>query len=197
MKFVWKLRAFLFSIPVIAIATIVMALISIVCSLWDQDGNTQHAIARVWSRILLAVGFVRCKVAGVEKLDPAQSYVLVSNHASYIDTPAVVSSIPLQFRFLAKKGLFSIPFLGWHLSRAGHIPVIRGDRERFAQDTWPKERELMRERGCPCCCSLRVAVRKNARPFKEGAAYFAIKGGVPVVPIGLVRTREACPCTRS
>jgi 1-acyl-sn-glycerol-3-phosphate acyltransferase len=34
---------------------------------------------------------------------------------------------------------------------------------------------------------------KSLRPFKEGAAFFAIKGGVPVVPIGLVRTREALP----
>ena len=35
-----------------------------------------------------------------------------------------------SFRFLAKRGLFQIPFLGWHLARAGHIRVPREMRGR-------------------------------------------------------------------
>lgn len=170
-----------------------MATISIVCSLWDTHGNVQHRIARFWSRVLLALGFVRCQAFGTGKLDPESSYVLVSNHASYMDTPAIVSSLPLQFRFFAKKGLFSIPFLGWHLSRAGHIPVIRGDA-RASLKTMSEGAKLMRERGI----SLLIfpeGGRSEAgiRPFKEGAAYMAIKAGVPIVPIGLIRTREVLP----
>ena len=93
-----------------------MATISLISSAWDHTGFTQHRIARAWSRILLALGFVHCRVSGIEKLDLRRSYVLVANHASYMDTPAILSSVPLQFRFFAKKGLFSIPFLGWHLT---------------------------------------------------------------------------------
>ncbi len=189
----WKLRAFLFSIPAIALATIVMAMISLTCSLWDKGGYTQHAIARLWSRMLLALGFVRCRAFGTEKLDPAKSYVLVSNHASYMDTPAIVSSLPLQFRFFAKKGLFSIPFLGWHLGRAGHIPVVRGDA-RASLKNMSEGAKMMRERNI----SLLLFPEGGRSPsgmqaFKEGAAYIAIKGGVPIVPIGLVRTREVLP----
>ena len=53
--------------------------------------------------------------------------MVVSNHSSYMDIPVLYTALPLQFRFFAKKGLFSIPLLGWHLSRAGHLPVVRGD----------------------------------------------------------------------
>jgi 1-acyl-sn-glycerol-3-phosphate acyltransferase len=31
------------------------------------------------------------------------------------------------------------------------------------------------------------------RAFKEGAAYIAIKAGVPVVPVGIIGTREILP----
>jgi len=184
---VWKIRSILFTAPAIVFLTVVMACISLVCSLWDRTGNTQHRLARTWSRMLLAVGFVRCKVNGVEKLDPSASYVLVSNHASYMDTPAIVSSIPLQFRFFAKKGLFSIPFLGWHL------PVIRDD-PRASLKTMSEGARIMQQR----CVSLLLFPEggrspQNMRPFKEGAAYIAIKAGVPVVPIGIVNARVVLP----
>jgi 1-acyl-sn-glycerol-3-phosphate acyltransferase len=190
---VWKIRSVLFTAPSIVFLTVVMACISLVCSLWDRTGNTQHRLARAWSRMLLAVGFVRCKVSGVEKLDPSASYVLVSNHASYMDTPAIVSSIPLQFRFFAKKGLFSIPFLGWHLGRAGHLPVIRDD-PRASLKTMSEGARIMQQR----CVSLLLFPEggrspQNMRPFKEGAAYSAIKAGVPVVPIGIVNARVVLP----
>ena len=65
-----KLRAVLFSIPSIAILTMVMATISMFCSIKDKTGDTQHLISRFWSRVLLRLGFVRCLAFGVEKLRP-------------------------------------------------------------------------------------------------------------------------------
>ncbi len=190
---VWKIRSVLFTAPAIIFLTVGMACVSLICSLWDRTGNTQHRLAQAWSRMLLAVGFVRCKVSGVERLDPSASYVLVSNHASYMDTPAIVSSIPLQFRFFAKKGLFSIPFLGWHLGRAGHIPVVRDD-PRASLKTMSEGARIMQQR----CVSLLLFPEggrspQDMRSFKEGAAWIAIKSGVPVVPIGLVQTRVVLP----
>src|SRR5580704_17357531 len=170
-----KVRSILFSIPAIANFTIMMATISITCSLWDRAGYAQHRIARFWSHVLLALGFVRCSAFGIEKLDPNQSYVLVSNHASYMDTPAIVTSLPLQFRFFAKKGLFAVPFLGWHLARAGHIPVIRGDA-RASLKSMTEGAKMMRERGISLLLFPEGGrVPDGMRLFKEGAAYMAIK----------------------
>ena len=171
----------------------VMATISMICSLWDKSGNTQHLISRFWSRVLLRLGFVRCHAFGLEKLDPHQSYVAVANHASFMDTPAIVSSLPLQFRFFAKKGLFSVPFLGWHLTRAGHLPVVRGDA-RASLKTMFEGAKLIRERRISLLLFPEGGRAPEAMtPFKEGAAYIAIKAGVPVVPIGLINTRAVLP----
>jgi 1-acyl-sn-glycerol-3-phosphate acyltransferase len=194
-KNVWKLRAILFSVPAIVLATALMASVSLIASTWDRAGRTQHRVAQLWSRMLLRLCFVHYRVFGMEKLDPAGSYVLVSNHASYMDTPAVLSSIPLQFRFFAKKGLFSIPFLGWHLARAGHLPVVRGDA-RASLKSMSEGARLIRERGISLLLfpeGGRSEADEGIRPFKEGAAYIAIKAGVPAVPVGLVNTRTVLP----
>ena len=190
---VQKIRAILFSAPLIVLLTIAMASISLLTSFKDRSGTTQHKIARAWSRMLLALGFIRVRVVGLEKLDLKRSYVLVSNHASYMDTPTVLSSIPLDFRFFAKKGLFSIPFLGWHLERAGHLPVAKDD-PRAQLKSLTEGAKLIQKRGISVLLFPEGGRSETQlRPFKEGAAYLAIKSGVPAVPIGLVDTRKALP----
>src|SRR5262245_38866637 len=120
-------RSLWFSAPLIIVSTIVLGTISILCSFFDNTGNSQHLVAQVWGRFLLAVSFIRVRGEGVEKLDPRTSYVFVANHGSYMDIPALLSTLAFQFRFFAKKGLFLIPFLGTHLRRAGHLPVDRSN----------------------------------------------------------------------
>lgn len=189
----WKIRAALFTAPAIIAATILMATISLVTSIWDRTGFAQHRVAQTWSRMLLALGFVHCRVSGIEKLDPRRSYVLVANHCSYMDTPAILSAIPLQFRFFAKKGLFSIPFMGWHLTRAGHLPVIRDD-PRASIKTMSEGARMVRERGVSLLLFPEGGrTEKQMRPFREGAAFIGIKSGVPVVPIGILNTRAILP----
>jgi 1-acyl-sn-glycerol-3-phosphate acyltransferase len=188
-----KLPAIFFSFPAIILATILMGTVSLITSIWDRTGETQHRVARAWSRMLLALGFVKCRVYGIEKLEPGGSYVLVSNHASYMDTPAILRSVPVQFRFFAKRGLFSIPFLGWHLQRAGHLPVVRDD-PRASLRAMSDGAKLIHARGVSLLLFPEGGrSEKRMRPFREGAAWIAIKAGVPAVPIGLVNTRGVLP----
>ncbi len=190
---VWKLRSILISDAATIILTIVMGTLSLICSLWDRDGRTQHRIARQWGRMLLAVSFVRATIRGAEKLDPNTSYVVVSNHSSFMDIPALYTALPIEVRFFAKKGLFSIPLLGWHLQRAGHLPVIRGDA-RASLKSMSDGAKLIRARGVSVLLFPEGGrTQTGMRPFKEGAAYIAIKAGVPVVPVGLVNMRSVLP----
>jgi 1-acyl-sn-glycerol-3-phosphate acyltransferase len=190
---VWKLRSVLFSAPAVIILTTVMGMLSYICSLWDRAGRTQHRLARQWGRMLLKVSFVDAIVQGGGRLDPGTSYVVVANHASYMDIPALYSALPLEIRFFAKKSLFSIPLMGWHLRRAGHLPVVRGDA-RGSLKSMSEGAKLMRERGVSVLLFPEGGRSETGlRPFKEGAAYIAIKAGVPVVPVGLVNMRSVLP----
>jgi 1-acyl-sn-glycerol-3-phosphate acyltransferase len=184
------LLSYLFIAPAVIGCTIAMGLFSLAASLLGADENKLHNIAQTWSRILLKLSFIRTEVVGLEKLDTSRNYVLVANHASYMDTPVVVGNIPLQFRFFAKLGLFSIPLLGTHLGRSGHFPVDRGN---------PRASLKSMSDGAKAIAERNVSVLvfpeggrslDHLKEFKEGAAYIAIKAGVPAVPVALIGTRE-------
>ena len=168
----------------------VFGFVSVVQSLFDKSGRKMIATARVWARSLLAIARVDVKVEGLEKIDPNGAYVFASNHLSYMDTPVVLSHIPVQFRFMAKKGLFQIPFLGTHLAQAGHIPVPLED-PRAAVKTLSLAAQTIHDRGVSILIFPEGgrSITGVLQDFKEGAAYIAIKAGVPVVPIALVGTR--------
>ena len=127
--------------------------------------------------MLLAVSFIRVRVEGVEKLDPRGAYVFVANHGSFMDIPALLASLPQQFRFFAKKSLFRIPFLGTHLERAGHIPVDRSNA-RASLKSMMEAARIIRERGVSVL-NFPEGGRsaEGLREFKEGPAYIAIKAG--------------------
>jgi len=187
------LRAALLTDPLIVLATIVMGTASLATSLFDATGRAQHGVARLWARMLLRIGRVRVRVEGLERIAPESSYVFVSNHLSYMDTPLVIAHIPCQFRFLAKQGLFKVPFIGYHLKRAGHIPVPRGDA-RASLRTLAESARIVRDRGVSVLVFPEGGRSPGAmREFKPGAAYIAIKAGVPAVPLGIAGTRQILP----
>jgi len=187
------LRSLLVSIPLIALSTIVMDLLSMLVSFFDRSGNLPHHLARLWGKMLLAVSFIRVRAEGVEKLDPNSNYVFVSNHSSYLDIPALLSTIQHQFRFFAKKSLYRIPFLGWHLRWAGHIPVDRSNARASLKSMSEGARIIAQRRISVLLFPEGGRSATGLRPFKEGAAYIAIKSGVPVVPVAIVGLRELLP----
>jgi 1-acyl-sn-glycerol-3-phosphate acyltransferase len=187
------LRALFITDPLIIIATIILGSLNLFVSLFDEGGRRQVSIAQFWSRVLLFIAGVKLHIEGLEKIDPNGSYVFVSNHVSYMDTPVVLGHIPVQFRFLAKKGLFSVPFLGYHLKRAGHIPVPR-ENPRAAIKAMSDAAKIIRERGVSVLIFPEGGRSLTGlKSFKEGAAYIAIKAGVPVVPLSLTGTLEVLP----
>jgi 1-acyl-sn-glycerol-3-phosphate acyltransferase len=193
-KTLGRLRGILFAAPAIILATVVFGTISLLVSFFDEEGTLQGRLARAWARTLLLVGGVAVRVEGLEHVNSEGSYVFISNHLSYMDTPVALSHIPVQFRFLAKRGLFQIPLLGSHLGRAGHIPVYRGD-PRASVKTMQLAAEKIQQKKISLLIFPEGGRSQDGilRPFKEGGAYIAIRAGVPVIPLALIGTREVLP----
>jgi 1-acyl-sn-glycerol-3-phosphate acyltransferase len=181
-------------IPIGAITTILFGAVNKAYALAGSPQRKQIEVARAWARTMLFFGGVKVDVEGLEKIDPNGRYVFASNHLSYIDTPVVFSRIPVQFRFLAKIGLFKIPFLGWHLKDAGHIPVPRED-PRASLRTLSRTAELIESQGISVLFFPEGgrAMDGKLQEFKDGAAYIAIKAQAPLVPLALVGAREILP----
>lgn len=188
------LRGTFIADPAIILSTIAFSCVSVILSFFDSTGRIPATVAGLWAKFLLFASGVHVHVEGLQNIDPAGSYIFIANHTSYIDTPVVLANISVQFRFLAKRGLFQIPFLGTHLSRAGHIPVPRED-PRAAVKTLQLAAETVQQKKISLLIFPEGGRTPDGilAPFKEGGAYIAIRAGVPVVPLVLIGGRQVLP----
>jgi 1-acyl-sn-glycerol-3-phosphate acyltransferase len=143
--------------------------------------------------MLLWAAGIKVEVEGLERIAPGGSFVFIANHRSNFDVPVILPFISAQFRFFAKKSLFSVPFLGYHLRRAGHLSVDESNPRESLKGIAEAAR-VIQERGISILLFPEgTRTTGHMEPFKDGAAYIAIKAGVPIVPIGIIGTKEILP----
>lgn len=188
MNFHWW-RTVLFLIPAISAYTIVLGTLSILSTFVDRRGHAAHSCARAWSWLILATTGVEVSVSGLERVESGHTYVFISNHQSIYDIPVIFASLPFQLRIIAKESLGRFPFLGWHLSRAGHLFVDRRnpDRSRILNQ-W---RRLVADR-----FSLIIfpegtrSADGHVGRFKAGSFLLALEAGLTIVPLSLSGSRH-------
>ena len=179
--------------PLFFLATALCGSAALIASLFAKTGRTQHRIARLWARLSLLVSGARLTVHGCENLLANPVAVYASNHTSYMDTPAVFAALPFQFRILAKKELWSLPFIGWYLARSGQMP-INTENPRATLSSLGKAAAALR-----AGMNLFVFPEGSRTPdgtlqtFLSGAAFLAIRAQVPLVPIALSGVYDLLP----
>jgi 1-acyl-sn-glycerol-3-phosphate acyltransferase len=181
------------AIPLICLYTIVMGSLSLLLSLYDPTGKRQHWCARNWCRMIAVTAGERVRVHGAHHIQPDTSYVFLSTHQSYMDIPAMLGYLPAQLRIAAKKSLFRVPFMGWHLTRAGHIPIDRSSTQN-AVASMQKAASYLRRGICAFVFPEGTRSRDGyLHKFKKGGFKLAIQAGVPVIPITIIGSRQILP----
>jgi 1-acyl-sn-glycerol-3-phosphate acyltransferase len=110
-----------------------------------------------------------------------------------MDTPVVFAALPMQFRILAKKELWPIPFIGWYLGRSGQIPIDTANPRATLSSLGVGAKAL--RSGMPLFVfpeGGRTATGQ-LKPFLSGAAYLAIRAQAPLVPIALTGVYDLLP----
>lgn len=127
-------------------------------------------------------------VSGLENV-PRGAFVYVSNHQSILDVIVLGSVLTGDYKWAAKRELLSVPFLGWHLKLAGHVPVERSRGPRAAAEVIGRFEDTLR-RGKPLLVFPEGTRTPDGRlhPFKNGGFYAAVRAGAPVVPVAIEGT---------
>lgn len=176
----------------LAASTMVLSLVAIIASVCDEKGRRVHSIGRLWARLHLRIRGVKVVVNGLENLlNPP--YVLMCNHQSALDIYTLLAGLPLQFKWIAKRQLFKIPFLGWAMGRAGYISI---DRENPREALKAIEEAARKIRGGMNIIIFPEGTRSHngtLLPFKKGGFTLALRAMVPIAPIGICGTNRLQP----
>lgn len=171
----------------------IAAVIILTCSIGRTE-RIYFALVRFWARVLLAVCGVEIVVEGSDRADFTRNHVLVANHASMFDIPAVIAGIPAGIRILYKKELERIPIFGWGL-RLGrtYIPIDRGN----TQDAMHSIEEAAGRIASGGTVLMFGEGTRTAdgklQQFKRGAFNLALRAGVPVIPLTINGSFKVLP----
>lgn len=190
----WSERVVSFCIrgPLFFSATAFFGSLSLIASLWDKSGRLQHSIAQRWGRAVTWISGARVTVLNGQYLD-GRVAVYAANHLSYSDTPVLFGVLPFQFRIVARHELFSLPFIGWHLTRSGQVPVNVTNPRASISSLGGAVKTL--KSGMPVFIFPEGGRTETGHPedFLNGPAFMAIRAGVPIIPMALIGTHELLP----
>lgn len=134
------------------------------------------------------------RVQGRENIPRHGNYVVIANHLNWLDEFTLLWLMPVEPRlhFLADPTILVTRKFQWWMVRStgGYVPVVR---ERHGDVTLFRHVDRCLELGGA------IAIFPEANygpkegellPFHKGFAHFAIKAGVPVVPVALSGTKD-------
>jgi len=148
------------------------------------------AVIERWCDHVFRLSKTTLTAEGLDRFPHGQPYLLLSNHSSLLDIPAVCTTFPGRVRFVAKAELRRVPMFGKAMSRSGIIFVDRSDRSQ-AIEALHSASDLARSG-----TSLWIAAEGGRSrdgslgPLKKGPFHTALQLGVPILPVWISGTAE-------
>jgi 1-acyl-sn-glycerol-3-phosphate acyltransferase len=136
---------------------------------------------------------VRVQTIGLDDLDPARTYIFMSNHISNLDPPIMIPLIPRRTSVMVKRELFRYPILGRAMRMGSLVPVDRGNRNAGIEAVEIAKQVVQQGLNMTIYVEGHRSFDGKLLPFKKGPFYLAMECSVPVVPMTIVGTHYAMP----
>ena len=123
------------------------------------------------------------KIEGLENVDLQRPQIFIANHSGLHDILSLSAHLPIQFRWIAKKSLFRVPFMGWHMRRSGYIAIDRDNPREAARSIVEAARVIHSGVNAIAFPEGTRSRTGELGRFHSGAFSLALRTGVPLVPI--------------
>lgn len=166
--------------------TLVFSLISLVGGLLRAPAGLHDWVHRWWSRILLRIAGVRVHTEGLEHVEPGAPQVIVANHQSILDIPALFATLPVSLRFVAKRELSRVPVFAHAMRQAGHVFIERSSVSQAIRRMREAGRRMKEQR-----LALGLFPEGTRSPdgrlrsFHKGTFVLAIQTQTRIVPVAV------------
>lgn len=194
--FLYRLYQLFIVLPLFIVLSIITATVTVVGCRLGNGHFWGYYPGKIWARITCYLLFLPVHVEGRENLDPKQSYVFVANHQGAFDIFLIYGFLNRNFKWMMKKSLRKVPFLGIACEYAHHIYVDRSGASKIRK-TYDNAREILREG-----MSL-VVFPEGARTFtghmgkfRRGAFMLASELQLPVCPLTINGSFNVKPRTK-
>lgn len=183
MRILLRVYQWVIAMPILLVATLLTALITIFGSMLGMSRSWGYYPAHFWAKLWCILMFVKVEVRGRENIDKRTSYVFVANHQGAYDIFLVYGYLNHNFKWMMKKSLEKITFVGYACKISKHIMVDRANTASLPE-TLAKAKKVLSDG-----MSLVVFPEGSRtpdgkmRPFKRGAFMLAGEFGLPIVPL--------------
>ena len=167
----------------IVVFTVVLGVCAFLTFPFDRRGKVIHLYARLWGWLILQSNGVTVQITGVEHIDSARPAIYMCNHQGTFDIFSLLAHLPVQFRWVAKVGLFRIPVLGWAMSTAGYISLDRSKRKRAYRGMEIAALKIKEGTSVVMFPEGSRSYDGALQPFMNGGFTLAIRAEVPIYPI--------------
>lgn len=196
MKYIYRTYQLLVFLPLFVVATIVTALVTIVGCFFGNGHFWGYYPGKLWARFTIRLLWLPVRVEGRENLVKGQSYVFVANHQGMFDIFLIYGFLNRNFKWMMKKSLRKVPFVGAACSAAHHIFVDRSSTSAIRR-TYDEARRML------CDEMSLVVFPEGARTFtghmgefRRGAFSLADELQLPVCPLTINGPFRIMPRTR-
>lgn len=147
----------------------------------------------LWARPMLIFLGSRVVVHGKEKLVKGQHYLIMANHASYGDIPALFRALPFYLHFIAKMELKKVPFLGWYMGMSGMIFIDRQNKVKSKQSIDAAAELIKKGKNVVIYPEGTTSRDGKIHRFKKGGLHLALASQSTILPVRIKGTYKAWP----
>jgi len=163
--------------------------------LFDRD-PVRYSTGRLFRRLGASISRInpnwKITIEGEEGIDDRHPYIIVCNHLSNADIP-LISNLPWEMKWVAKKELFDLPVLGWMMKMAQDISVDRSASNKRIGVF--KMCSYYLRNNCSVMFFPEGTRSRDGRMkrFSLGAFDLAIKKNIPILPLVIDGTQDCLP----
>lgn len=188
----YQLYKFLFYVPWLLFWTAVSATgVAIVAPFNPRLAS--RWFGRLWGQGLLRLVPASLSVAGSANLTKNPSYIVVSNHTSLFDIPVLYGWLQLDLKWVMKKELRKVPFIGFSCAMLGHIFLDRSDRNAAVRQLEQAAKNLLPGTSIMFFPEGTRSRDGNLKNFKIGAFQMARDLDLPILPVVVKNTASIMP----
>lgn len=195
MKILYNIYLICFAVPVLLVLTILTAFVTIAGSFLGGAHTWGYYPGKIWSILICFILLLPVEVHGREKIHKHTSYIFVPNHQGAFDIFLIYGFLGRNFKWMMKKSLRKIPFVGKACQSAGHIFVDRSGPRKVLETIQQAKASLVDGISLVVFPEGSRSFTGHMGKFKKGAFQLADELQLSIVPITIDGSFQVMPRT--